>query len=84
MLIHAAGHSSPGAHLPEHTFAIALSCPDEAALVELSHRLDAAGIVHQRILEPDEPYNNQLMALGLPPAYKSIYRRYISNLPLIK
>ena len=47
-------------------------------------RLEAAGIPHSRINEPDEPYNGQLMALGLPPAYKSTYRRFISNLPLIK
>jgi len=39
---------------------------------------------HHRINEPDEPFNGQLMALGLPPSYKSTYRRYVSNLPLIK
>lgn len=82
-LIHAAGHSSPGG-LPDHTFAIALTCLDEVELRALSLRLDAAGIKHERIHEPDEPYNGQLMALGLPPAYKSTYRRFLSNLPLIK
>ena len=59
-------------------------CPDEAELQKLSERLTLAGIQHHRINEPDEPYNGQLMAIGLPPAYKSTYRRYISNLPLIK
>lgn len=83
-LIHAAGHSSPGTSLPSGTYAIALSCQDEAELREISTRLDAAGIHHHRICEPDAPFNGQLMALGLPPAYKSTYRRYISNLPLIK
>ena len=83
-LIHAAGHSSPGTNLPSGTFAIALSCQDEAELRSLSERLEVAGIPHHRINEPDEPYNGQLMAIGLPPAYKSTYRRYISNLPLIK
>jgi peptidyl-tRNA hydrolase len=83
-LIHAAGHSSPGPNLPSGTYAIALSVQDEAELRALSERLEASGIQHYRICEPDEPYNGQLMALGLPPAYKSTYRRYISNLPLIK
>ena len=83
-LIHAAGHSSPGLSLPSDTYAIALSCQDEAELRALSERLNEAGILHQRICEPDAPYLGQLMALGLPPAYKSTYRRYISNLPLIK
>lgn len=83
-LIHAAGHSSPGEKLPQGTYAIALSCQDESELRALSERLEAAGIPHSRINEPDEPYNGQLMALGLPPAYKSTYRRFISNLPLIK
>jgi hypothetical protein len=83
-LIHAAGHSSPGMNLPAGTYAIALSCKDEFELQTLSERLMAAEIPHHRICEPDEPYNGELMALGLPPAYKSTYRRFVSNLPLIK
>jgi len=83
-LIHAAGHSSPGKALPQSTYAIALSCADEAELRELAKRFQEDGIHCHRINEPDEPYNGQLMALGLPPAYKSTYRRFISNLPLIK
>jgi hypothetical protein len=82
-LIHAAGHSSPG-KLPEGTYAIALSCANEEELRALSDRLEAAGLHPHRINEPDEPFNGQLMALGLPPSYKSTYRRYVSNLPLIK
>lgn len=82
-LIHAAGHSATGP-LPEHTFAIALSCADEVELEAVSKRLSEAGISHERVREPDAPYNGQLMALGLPSAYKSTYRRFISNLPLIK
>jgi hypothetical protein len=82
-LIHAAGESSPG-NLPHGTYAIALACTDEVELRLLSDRLRDAGISHTRILEPDAPYDGQLMALGLPPSYKSTYRRFISNLPLIK
>jgi len=70
--------------LPPGTFAIALSCADEAELRVLAKRFQEAGIHCHHINEPDEPYNGQLMAIGLPPAYKSSYRRYLSNLPLIK
>jgi hypothetical protein len=63
---------------------VALTCRDEAELEALSKRLTLASIEHQRILEPDPPWNGALMALGLPPAYKSTYRRWLSNLPLVK
>ena len=63
---------------------MALSCQDEEELRLLSDRLTAAGLPHHPIHEPDEPYNGQLMAIGIPPNYKSAYRRYLSNLPLIK
>lgn len=82
-LVHAAGHSSPG-KLPPGTFAIALSCVDEEELRALSKRLESSGIAHECINEPDEPYNGQLMAIGLPPSYKSTYRKFLSNLPLIR
>ena len=83
-LIHAAGHSSPGAALPTGTFAIALTCADEVELSDLYRRLKMAGIDAVAINEPDEPYNGALMAIGLPPNYRSTYRRFMSNLPLLK
>jgi len=83
-LVHAAGHSAGVGLLPEGTYAVALSCPDEGALRALSERLQAAGLRHSRIHEPDAPYGGALMALGLEPGYKSRFRKYLSNLPLIK
>lgn len=83
MLIHAAGESSTGS-MPPHTFAIALTCPDEQALDEFSHQLFLAGIAHKRIVESDAPYNGQLMALGLKPTWRSSLKKHLSSLPLLK
>lgn len=82
-LIHAAGESSPG-NLPPHTFAVALTCADECELYELAIRLDAAGVKHKVIAEPDEPYNGAFMAIGVFPQPRSRIRRHFSNLPLLK
>lgn len=82
---HAAGHSSPGKDkLPEHTHVVVCVCPTEQELWALGNRMRMAGIDVTFIKEPDQPYDGQLMCLGLPPAYKSTYRRYVSNLPLLK
>lgn len=82
-LIHAAGESSPG-NLPKSTFAIALTVRDEAELHELAIKLDHAGIAFKLIHEPDEPFNGQLMAIGVLPRPRSQLRRHLSNLPLLK
>lgn len=70
--------------LPEGTYAIALACKDEGDLRALAERLKTNGLHPHLIHEPDKPYNGQLMALGLEPNYKSKFRKYLSNLPLIK
>lgn len=82
-LIHAAGESSPG-NLPSSTFAVALTCRDENELHQLAIRLDRAGIDFHLVREPDVPYNNQLMAIGIRPILKSKVRKLLSNLPLLK
>lgn len=83
-LVHAAGHSAGVGLLPEGTYAVTLACRNEGELRALSDRLKAAGVAHHRVHEPDEPWNGQLMALGLEPNYKSRFKKYLSNLPLIK
>ncbi len=82
-MIHAAGESSPG-NLPNSTFAVALTCRDESELQQLAIRLDHAGIAFKLIHEPDAPYNNQLMAIGVMPVKKSVVKKLLSNLPLLK
>jgi hypothetical protein len=83
MLVHAAGESSPG-NLPEDTHAIVLSVPDEPALLLLAEKLAKFGVRHVTIREPDAPWNNALMAIGLFPARKETVRRHLSSLPLLK
>lgn len=83
MLIHAAGESSPG-DLPPSTYAVALSCRDEAELQALAVRLETAGLRHHLVRESDAPYNGQLMAIGLFPVKKSQARRCLSSLPKSK
>lgn len=68
--IHAAGESSPGS-LPPHTHAIALHAATEAELIELEMRLGENGFKFNSIREPDEPWNGQLMAIGIEPQLRT-------------
>lgn len=81
--IHAAGESSPG-NLPTHTYAVALKARDEAQLVEIHARLEADGVPCVLIREPDPPWNNQAMALGIVPCDRSRVRKHLSQLPLLR
>ncbi len=82
-LIHAAGESSPG-HLSTGTYAFALVVKDEGALREFALRLFMSGVPHKMILEPDAPWNGQLMAIGVCPGPRKKLRKYFSNLKLLK
>ncbi len=81
--MHAAGESSPG-NLPEGTYAVVLSVPNEAALVAVAAKLTAAGLKHVDIVESDAPYTDQLMAIGCVPVPRSVGRRVLSSLPLYR
>lgn len=65
-LIHAAGESSPG-NLPTHTCAVALAARDEAHLEDLERGLLDRDIPHRAIREPDAPWDNALLAIGIEP-----------------
>lgn len=70
--IHAAGESSRLAPaLPADTRAVALGASGEVALLRLEEKLQAAGIAHAAIREPDAPWDGQLMAIGVAPLQKS-------------
>ncbi len=81
--VHAAGESSPG-NLPSGTYAVALTCPSERALVQVADELRRADVRFVAIFEPDEPHCGALMALGLEPARKGVLRKHLSKLPLLK
>ncbi len=82
-ITHAAGESSPGG-LPSGTNAVVLGVDDEAALHAVAARLERAGVQHVRIEEPDAPYFNQLMAIGVVPGRKENLRRHLASLPLLR
>jgi len=65
-MIHAAGESSPGS-LPSDTHAVALFADSESDLLGLAEKLTKAGFEYTLIREPDLPYNNAAMALGVRP-----------------
>lgn len=82
-LIHAAGESSPG-NVHSGTFAYAKTAKDEKELRDLSYELFMAGIPHKCILEPDAPWNGQMMAIGVCPGPKTKLKKYFARFPLLK
>jgi hypothetical protein len=82
-LVHAAGESSPG-NLSPGTYAIALAAKSEIQLLTLEKRLISQGIPHAAIREVDLPWDGQLMAIGIAPCDRSIVRKEVSQLPLIR
>lgn len=82
-MIHAAGESSPG-NLPEDTFAVALSAKSEMELLALEKKLIAKKIPHAAIREPDAPWCGQLMAIGIAPCDRSLVKKEVANLALLK
>lgn len=82
--IHAAGESSPG-NLPATTHAVALHAESEQDLLDLEARLLQDGVAHVAIREPDPPYNNQLMAIGIVPQVRSkTLRKATCRFPLVR
>lgn len=82
--VHAAGESSPG-NLPEGTFAVVLSVPDEQALLLVEERLRVFCIPHNAVREPDPPYSGALMTIGIVPVSdRKNVRKALGNLPLLK
>lgn len=80
--IHAAGESS--GKVPSGTRAVALSVPNERALLRLEDRLIELGIAHAAIREPDPPYHGALMAIGLEPTRDPAIRRALRKISLLK
>jgi hypothetical protein len=83
MLVHAAGESSPG-NLPRDTYAVVLAVKDEAALARVEETLKEHGVQFVPVHEPDPPYFNQLMSIGVVPGKKKEVGRYLSSIPLYR
>lgn len=83
-LTHAAGESATSP-VPSGTHAVILSVPTEQKLLELELKLINEGIEHRAIREPDEPFNNQITAIGLVPTVKTPQiKKVLSSLPLLR
>ncbi len=63
-LIHAAGESCG---VPEHTNAVCLGVKSEDHLLKIEQALKDLGIEHFAIREPDDPWNNAILSIGIPP-----------------
>lgn len=70
--------------MPGGTYALALSAPDEPALLAFEERLKADGVPHTAIRECSGPFADQLVAIGLRPAPRSSLRRWTSSVPLLR
>lgn len=81
-LIHAAGYSALQ-EMPEGTYAIALHVPDEAELRRLAAKLRQAEIPHHLIIESDEPYSGQAMAIGITPMHRRQLKPLLSSYALV-
>jgi len=86
MIVHAAGASAqlPGAEAAAPpTTAVALSASlDE--LCALSRALDDADVLHVFVREPDEPWRDAPMAIGVVPMARARVRRLLAHLPLVR
>ena len=84
--IHAAGQSAqlPGAATAAPpTTAIALAAPVDE-LLALAGRLADAGVACVLIREPDDPWRDAPMALGIIPAPRALVQRFVAHLPLVR
>ena len=61
-----------------------LSVPSLEHLTQLQTKLEQSPLKFKAIYEPDEPYNGQITAIGIQPVLKSVGRKYLSCLPLLK
>ncbi len=81
--IHATGESCEGP-LPTGTYAVALGVKNEDHLLQKAALLWEAEIPHTVIYEPDSPYDNEAMAIGIwPTRDRSPIRKITSELPLL-
>jgi hypothetical protein len=86
MIVHAAGHSAqlPGARAaspPAIAVVLAASLDELCALTRV---LDDAGVPHVFVREPDEPWRDAPMAIGVVPMARARVRRLLAHLPLVR
>jgi peptidyl-tRNA hydrolase len=82
--VHAAGESAQNVTVPPNTHAVVLAVPDEHTLLKYEAKLLRNGLEITAIREPDEPWNGQLMAIGIKPQPREKIKKLLSSLPLYK
>ena len=82
MIVHAAGESVVEP-LGDATHAIVLMARDELHLALEAERLEARGVPLVRIHEPDSPWHNALMAIGIRPRPKSVLKPLLRHLKVL-
>ena len=83
-VVHASGISAGmlGRPVSEETYARFLAVRDEGHLLQISMKLDARGVDHVLVREPDAPWCGQATAIGIPPTRDcAAIRRCTSDLP---
>lgn len=86
MIVHAAGASAQlpqaEAAAPPTTAVVLAASLDE--LCALSRVLDEADVPHVFVREPDEPWRDAPMAIGVVPIARARVRRLLAHLPLVR
>lgn len=77
-VIHAAGESAEE-RVQNGTHAVALVAKSPGHLGEIESKLIRLDIPHRAIREPDPPWNNELMAIGIRPMVQTSKLRRITR-----
>ena len=81
--MHATGESVNCA-VPRGTHAVVLAAKTSTQLNQISDKLKLANVEHCLIIENDEPYVGELLAIGIQPQERTEVKRHLSSLPLLK
>lgn len=76
---HAAGESIRSLPVSPETVVCALVADKSEDLEQLAVRLNAAGIEHVIIREPDAPYNGAATAVGISPTDRELVRAHVAG-----
>ena len=80
---HAAGESGQG-KVATGTYAVVLAAKSSGHLEQISSKLKLSNVEHCQIVEPDMPFNGELLAIGVVPKPRKELRKHFSNLPLLR
>lgn len=62
---HAASEAIQSLPVPNDTYVCVLVADSQEAMLAIASRLEGAGLVIARVIEPDPPYNGTMTAIGV-------------------